>query len=254
MNMKIDSGIVAKLLKKVYLGGLVEEAVVDFDNIEVQAVDPTSVVFLKVTEPLPEKTKNAEIGRVGIGSPTLSLIIKHLEAIKGEVAISKQDNRLVIAAKDRGEVRYLTVEEEFISTVVAEDNINELMEPCVVSVEIPAQACADFNSYMTLLKTKSAKFCYDSKAGTVHIEAGLESENQFNVPFGKADFDESAEPTGDFSVTVYGSFINQIFGALIWPEKGLPPAILMAPDHPLIVVQDDNNIWACLPLIESAGE
>lgn len=252
MTMKIDSGIVAKLLKKVYLGGMVEEAVVDFDNIEVQAVDPASIVFLSVAETSKAASDAKDIGRVGIGSPTLSLLIKHLESIKGEVSISKKANRLVVAAKGRGEVKYLTVEEEFISTVVDGNNIDEVVAPCILSVDITAQFCADFNSYMSLLKTKAAKFCYDHKTKTVHVESGLESENQFNIPVGKAELSDNP-PTGDFDITVYGNPVSQIFSVLEWPEKE-KPTILMAPEHPLVVIQDDNNIWACLPLTDSAGE
>lgn len=253
MTMKIDSSIIAKLLKKVYLGGMVEEAVVDFSSITVQAVDPTSVVFLSVSE----KDKNAKdatsIGRVGVGSPTLSLLIKHLESIKGEVTISKNANRLVVAAKGRGEVKYLTVEEEFISTIVEGNNIDEVVAPCILSVDVTAQFCADFNSYMSLLKTKSARFCYDHKTRTVHVESGLESENQFSISVGTAGLSDDNPPTGDFDITVYGNPVSQIFSVLEWSEKE-SPTLLMAPDHPLVVIQDDNNIWACLPLTDSAGE
>lgn len=245
--MKTEGSVISHLLKKVYLGGIVEEAVVDLGANTVQAVDPTSAVFLKVSE----KASEGGIGRVGIGSPTLSIIIKHLEAIKGEVAIKKENNRLVIGAKGRGEIKYLTVEEEFVSSVVVEDNTSALIDPCVISVEIPAQACADFSAYMALVKTKSAKFCYDPKSKTVHVESGLESEHQFQIPFGKAEIIDKPV-TEAFSVTVYGHHVDQIFSVLEWPDKN-PPMILMAPGHPLLIVQDEENIWACLPLDETAS-
>jgi hypothetical protein len=253
--MKIDGAIIAHLLKKVFLGGITEEAVVDFDKNEVQAIDPTNAVFLKVAEkPYQLKGKEVSIGRVGIGSPTLSMIIKHLETVKGEVEIKKENNRLVIGAKGRGEIKYLTVDEMFISTLVKEDNIEELIDPCLIVVNIPAQACVDFNTYMTLVKTKSAKFCYNHATKEVHVESGLESEHQFTVPFGSAEqLNEGTAPTGDFDVTVYGNHINQIFSVLEWVEND-PPMILMAPGHPLLVVSQQENIWACLPLTESAGE
>ena len=246
--MKTDGSLICTLLKKVYLGGIIEEAVIDLGANTVQAVDPTSAVFLKVSVKPSEKG----IGRIGIGNPTLSIIIKHLENIKGEISIKKVGSRLVIGASGRGEIKYLTVDEEFISSVVAEDNIDTLIAPCVVCVAIPAQACADFNSYITLLKTKSARFCYDAKTQNVHVESGLDSEHQFVVPFGKvADVQEGTE---SFSVTAFGNHVNQIFSVLTW-EKDEAPFILMAPDHPLILGQDDNNIWACLPLTdETAGE
>ena len=246
--MRTEGNIIASLLKKVYLGGIVEEAVVDLGANTVQAVDPTNAVFLKVSG----KPSEDSIGRVGIGNPTLSMIIKHLDAIKGEIAIKKEKNRLVIGAKGRGEIKYLTVGEEFISSVVDEDNIGSLVDPCLISVEIPAQACADFIAYMTLIKTKSAKFCYNPKTKSVHVESGLESEHQFEIPFGRAELLSEEKPDA-FSVTVYGNHVNQILSVLEWNEKE-KPLILMAPGHPLILLQDDDNIWACLPLTETAGE
>lgn len=242
--MKIDSSLLSNLLKKVYLGGIVEEAVVDLGLNTVQAVDPTNSVFLNVSIDESEE----KIGRIGIGSPTLSMIIKHLDIIKGDIEISKRENRLCISAKGRGEVKYLTVDEEFISTVVLEDNTEEMVEPCVIIADIPAQACSDFNTYMSLVKTKSARFYFDHKTRKVHVESGLESEHQFTIPFGGAEFIDK-EHKGSFSVTVYGQHISQIFSALEWSENE-KPRLLMAPDHPLIVLQNDTNLWACLPLNE----
>ena len=247
--MKTKGSHIAHLLKKVYLGGIVEEAVVDLGGNTVQAIDPTSAVFLKVSETQSE----GGIGRIGIGSPTLSMIIKHLDAIKDEITIKKEGNRLVIGAKGRGEVKYLTVDEEFISSVVLEDNIDSLIDPCVISVEIPAQACADFSAYMALVKTKSATFIYDPKTKSVHVNSGLESEHQFTVPFGKAEILNAAEAAQGFSVTVYGNHVDQIFSILEWSEQE-KPMILMAPNHPLLIVQNDSNIWACLPLTEGTTE
>ena len=247
--MKTEGSLIAHLLKKVYLGGIVEEAIIDLGANVVQAVDPTNAVYLKVSE----KSSEAGIGRVGVGNPTLSIIIKHLEAIKGEVAIKKEGNRLIIAAKGRGEVKYLTVEEEFISSAVEEDNIVQLAEPCLISVDIPAQACADFSSYMALVKTKSARLVYDAKTQAVKVESGLESEHQFVVPIGKAGFLIDDQKPESFSVTVFGNHIDQIFHVLEWSETERP-ALLMAPNHPLLVVQNDDNVWALLPLTETAGE
>jgi hypothetical protein len=242
--MKVESSTISKLLKKVFLGGIVEEAVVDLDLNTVQAVDPTNALFLKVTE-IPSEDKG--IGRVGIGSPTLSTVIKHLESIKGEVEIGKENKRLLIGAKGRGEVKYLTVEEEFISSLVEEDNIAQLVEPCEVSVEISQQFCSDFNFYMSLVKTKAATFNFDAKTQNVVVTSGLESEHQFSIPIGKAEMLSKVEE--NFSVTIYGEHANQIFNVLEWNEDE-KPLVLIAPEHPLIIYQNDDNIWACLPLSE----
>lgn len=245
--MKIESSKLSRLLKKVHLGGVISEVVVNLGPNTIQAVDPTNSIFISVSEGSSEDG----IGKIGIGDPTLAMLIKHLDTIKGEVAIKKEGKRLVVAALGRGEIKYLTVEEEFISSVVVEEgNIESIVDPCVIFLEITQQTCSDFNSYLSLLNTKSAKFCFNAKTMQVHVESGLESEHQFNIPFGKADF--VGEPhKEDFSVIVYGNHINQIFKNLEFPEK-VKPQILMGPDHALVVLQDDSNMWACLPLGENA--
>jgi hypothetical protein len=241
--MQTNSTEIARLLKKVYLGGIITEAVVDFGANTIQAVDPSSALFIKVTEPPSEDG----VGRVGIGN--LSTVIKHLDVINGETSIMKNGNRLVIGASGRGEIKYLITAEEFISSAVAEDNIDALLEPCVVQLELTQQNCSDFSTYMSLVKNKSTTFIYDPTDSTVRVDAGLESENQFTIPFGKA---ECYNKVPAFSVTVYSQHLDQIFGVLEWGKE--PPLILMAPEHPLIVAQDENNIWACLPLANTGGE
>jgi len=245
--LKIESAKLSRLLKKVHLGGVISEVVVDLGPNTIQAVDPTNSIFISVAE----ESSPDGIGKIGIGDPTLAMLIKHLDAVKGEVAIKKDGKRLVVAALGRGEIKYLTVEEEFVASVIVEEsNIEATIDPCVIFLDITQQACADFNSYMSLLKTKSAKFCFTAKTMQVHVESGLESEHQFNIPFGKADF--VGEPwKEDFSVIVYGNHINQIFNTLEFPEK-VKPQILMGPEHALVVLQNDSNMWACLPLGENA--
>ncbi len=243
--MQVDSNIIARLIKKAYLGGIVGEAIIDFGANVIQAVDPTNSIFIKVSE----KSQEDTIGKIGIGD--LSMVIKHLDAIKGETYIKKQAKRLVVGAKGRGEIKYLTVAEEFISSAVSEDNIDALIDPCVVKVNMNQQACSDFSSYMALAKTKFAKFSYDAKTKSVNVDSGLESEHQFTIPFGKAELIDDKAKIESFSVSVYGNHVDQIFGVLDWSIKEEPPMILMAPEHPLLIVQNEENIWACLPLAET---
>lgn len=241
--MQTDSSIIARLLKKVYLGGIITEAVVDFGANTIQAVDPSSALFIKVTETPSENG----IGRIGIGN--LSTIIKHLDVINGETSIVKKGNRLVVGAKGRGEIKYLITAEEFISSAVAEDNTDALLEPCVIQLELTQQNCSDFSTYMGLVKNKSTTFVYDPSNSAIRVDAGLESENQFTIPFGQA---EHLDDVPAFSITVYSQHLDQIFGVLEWGKDS--PLVLMAPEHPLIIAQDENNIWACLPLASVGGE
>lgn len=244
-----ESVKLSKLLKRVYLGGIIEEAVVDMDTYTIQAVDVTNSLFLKVTEDGTEKG----IGKIGIGN--LSLVTKFLDTFKGEIGIKKNGNRLVISSEGRGELKYLMVDPDFIPTIVNEDNTEALLSPCVIKVDLEKTVCTNFSTYFSLLKPKSAKIIYDTNSKAVSVESGLLSDHQFNLPIGIATVlgGKDAPQPESFSISVFCQHFDQILNVLEWDEKN-KPWILMAPEHPLLVVLNDKNIWALLPLAETIEE
>ncbi len=241
-----ESVKLSKLLRRAYLGGIIEEAVVNMDDYSIQAVDVTNSLFLKVSE----NAKEENIGKVGIGN--LSLVCKYLDTFKGDVALKKANNRLVITAKGRGELKYLLVDPDFIPTVVNEDNTEALITPCVVKVNLSKEACSDFSTYFNLLKPKAAKIIYNEETKSVSVESGLESDHQFNLQVGPAQILGEAA-VSSFSVSVFSQHLDQILGTLEWSEIE-HPWILMAPEHPLLVLLNNDNIWALLPLAENIEE
>ena len=249
-----DGTKLLRLLKRVNLGGIIEEAVVDLDSCSVQAVDVTSSLFVNVAE----ESDIDGIGEVGIGN--LALVCKYLEAFKGEIEIEVVENRLVIASKGRGKLKYLTTDPEFIPTSVKEGNIEALIEPCSISVALDKAKCADISTYFGLIKPKSAHFVFDAKAKKVIVNSGLSSDHQFTFDLGPATIIAGKKAAVSFDVEVYSSHIEAIFNVLEWTDEKKRPKIFMwrgeEPDfiHPAIIRQDENNMWALLPLEPAKGE
>jgi hypothetical protein len=242
-----DGAKLLRLLKRVHLGGIIEEAVVDLDSYSVQAVDITNSLFVKVSE----EGDVDGIGAIGIGN--LSLVCKYLDTFKGEVSLSQESNRLIIASKGRGKLKYLTTDPEFIPTAVKEGDIETLLEPCVGVVELEKAACVDVSTYFGLIKPKSAKFSFNAKTKEVVLDSGLESDHQFTLPIGKGKVVEGAKVSSSFSIEVYSAQIDAIFSVLDWPGKH-KPSLFMAPEHPIVIQQDENNMWALLPLAPTKEE
>lgn len=243
-----DGTNLSRLLRRIHLGGIIEEAVVDMDSCSSQAVDVTNSLFLKVAT----ESSIENVGVVGIGN--LSLVCKYLDTFKGEIDISKEGNRLIIAGKGRGNLKYLTTDPEFIPTTVEEGNIESLLEPCVVSVDLEKQACADISIYFSLIKAKAATLTFDPKTKMFTLDSGLSSEHQFNFPLGKGTVISGKAAKSKFSVNIYSEHIGAIFNVLEWPAEEPPPILLMAPEHPVIICQDEENMWAMLPLAQTADE
>lgn len=246
-----DGTNLSRLLRRIHLGGLIEEAVVDMDSCSSQAVDVTNSLFLKVAT----ESNIENVGIVGIGN--LSLVCKYLDTFKGEIDISKDGNRMIIAGKGRGSLKYLTTDPEFIPTTVEEGNIESLLEPCVVSVDLEKQSCSDISTYFSLIKAKSATLTFDPKTKMVVMDSGLSSDHQFNFPLGKGAVVSGKVIKSKFSVNIYSEHISAIFNVLEWPadkSKDPSPVLLMAPEHPVIICQDEDNMWAMLPLAQTVDE
>lgn len=243
-----DGAKLLRMLKRAHLGGIVEEAVVDLDTYSIQAVDITSSLFVNVAE----DGDIDGIGTVGIGN--LALVCKYLETFKGDVSLAIDGNRLIISSQGRGKLKYLTTDPEFIPTAVKEGNVGALLEQCAISVALEKAACADIVTYFGLIKPKSAHFKYEAKSKTVTVESGLASDHQFALPLGKAKIISGGKSS--FSVEVYSEHVGAIFGVLDWSDEKEKPMLFMQDQHPIIVRQNDKNIWALLPLGEdtNAGE
>lgn len=238
--MKIDRIKLSKLLKRIYLGGLITETVIDFKSSAVQAIDITNSIYLNCFEDI----KANELGEVGIGD--LALLCKYLDSIKEDIDIEKKDNRLILKS-NVGELKFLTTDPEFIATAINKDNPEKLLEDCILTIDLSEDTAKNILSYSSFVKTKAIDFNI-AKDGNVELSGGLESEHQFRLPIGKVKSSKK-----QFSVKTYSQHFFAVIGVLEW-EDGFTPQINLAPDHPIVISLDGDNFWALLPLAENNSE
>lgn len=237
--MKIDSSELVKLLRRVCLGGIIEETVVNFDTSTVQAVDATNSIFLKVFGGF----KLKKFGKVGFND--LSNLCKYLDTMKGEVDIELAGNRFNIKTKDRGELNYLTVDPEFVTTAVEKKNPEQLIEAGVVTCPITEDIAKNILTYASFVKAKAVDFSVTAE--DVTIQGGLESEHQFKIPVGTSKWLVKKKQT--FSTKVYSAHLFAVLNILEWGDD-YTPTVYLAPSLPAIIQLDKENFWALLPLTE----
>lgn len=243
----VDSKGFSDMLKKVYLGGIVPEAVIDFDEGLIEAVDISNSLFLHVHY---DSEDFNGFGQVGLGD--LSLLCKYLEASQGEVNIGKNGNRLDIRGAGGGNLKYLCQEVEFISTSVKGIELSKLFEPCLLSCRIEENVCKQYLMYSSLVKTKAVEFVIDDE-GAINAIGGLESEHKFTLDIGEAKVLPKQKFKKGFSIKVYASHLREVLSVLSWEDKE-KPELMFAPNHPLLLKQNDDAFWALLPLSENQSD
>jgi hypothetical protein len=176
---------------------------------------------------------------------------KYLDAYKGNISLRAVGNRLHIKAKGHGELKYLMADPDCIASALAEKkDVSVLVKPCKVKVVLTKKFCDDLSLHIRITGSKFVSF--ECKDGLVVVSGGLESEHQFSIPAGKAE-NLGKKDTEDFTIQVFSNHLDQIFNVLEWPEDE-KPYVCLAPDHPLLVLQDEDNIWALLPLVSTISE
>jgi hypothetical protein len=247
------------LLRRAFLGGLLEECVIEFGNDGagfINAVDMSNSLFLSCSEPLLREGESiGGFERLGFGN--LPLLCRFLaDVAEADILVSREENRLFFKrSSGQGELRFLLTDPEVIPTTIEEQDVVEsLLAQCVLSLPLTSDVCNFFSSYTGLIKTKAAQLTYQAKTGATWMIGGLKTEHQFELDFGTAGTidPESDVPEEDFTVGCYGDFMSAVFQTLEFEEGRGQPGMLFSPGNPVVVVQDmDNplwNMWALVPV------
>jgi len=233
-----NASALVKFLKKVHLGGTVNNCkITTYDDgiWLVEAIDEKTSILLSCQE----EFKTAEDWDLGIGD--ISTLIKWLSIVSNdEIEVSKKDNRLVLKSKGKGTLKYLLQDIDFISTQLEIENDKSPLDKILSAVNLEIKLTADLRtnliSNMSVLKSKLIKLIF--KKGEVIFSIGGQNETQISLSIGNVkDFNEDI--TDDFELLIDGTaFLN----ALLVAEG--TPTLLFAKDVPLVVKQDEKNIWA----------
>ena len=135
-----------RLLKRINLGGLVEECVVHFGKASAwcKCSDLTSSFVVCVEEDIDEP----DIGDIGINN--LSLITKFMASHDEISKIVRKDNRLNISKSNRGILRFLLSDTEVIPTELRDDaDLDGLFDTATVEIELKEENRKDLSSFIT---------------------------------------------------------------------------------------------------------
>lgn len=226
-----------KLLKRVYLGGVVDECVltaIEEGFAYIQAVDISNTIFIDVATNVPLPA----LGKVGLGS--LGMLCKFFDATKGSnYTLNLDQNRLVILAGQHGRLNYLLTQADLIPTTVDDSaSMTKLLATCTHEIALTEEKAKDILTYLSMLKLPSVALSYCPPEAV--ISGGLESEHQFDLSLGTATGD-AALP---FAVNVHADKLAAVLGVLEWGT----PVLHFAAGRPLIVEQDADNLWALVPV------
>lgn len=252
--MSNENTALARLLKRVYLGGVIDECVMESvdGHLRVEAMDLTGQLFLSCGE---ESSLLDEGEKWGLGDlPALCGFFEKAE--EGAITLKRKDNRVHFkfgkGTDHQGSMRYLLSEIEVIPTAVDDpDALDELESSCEYEAELTERACEDFLMFMALLKVKGVRLYADKKK--VYFDGGHEAEHQFETPIGPYEpvTKKGKMPSSPFSILVSGDHLRAVIQAVDFDSDEYVPVIRFAPDRPIVVRQDDTNVWVVAPIIDS---
>lgn len=240
--IKTDSALA--LLKQVYLGGIINECVMELDKgkATIEAVDITaSIVFVSTASVGSKKLR----GELGLGN--LELLIKFLSTMKDpKLNVEISENRMMISRKDkRRRLDYLLSQPALIPTRLRmdEDDQNDPAEAFMKMVEVRAELnegfIKDISSYVATLKTKIVTI--DIEGEDVVFTLGPKSEHQF-----KLSLPLTEEADEDFTLRVNGESLAKILSILEFNEEDDPATIGFGDDVP-VIIESEGALWAISP-------
>jgi len=251
----IDSKALRRLFNRVYLGGRIDECVMTFSKqaTTVEAMNNEEALLLS----LKEVTKVPAWGNLGFRE--LGKICGFLDmASELELGVEKvDDRRFIFKTENDGQTfDFLLSEPDTIVNIPDPLGvIVKIAEGSSVSIPLTANAQKWTLGFMGLLKDESVVVTFTiDKSGQAFLNGGPETGKKFSSPLGRAVPRERKRKIlpPAFSVNVYGEHLKSVLQVIEFPsgeDKTAPiPTILASPDAPLVVKQDDDNMWALEPV------
>lgn len=250
----IKAFVLKRFLERIYLGGLVEECVINVDTDGVlfsQCVDMTNILFLYCQE---DKISGIGEGVFGIGD--LVLLCKYLENIgDAEVSLKITDDRLVfVNEKYGGQFSFLLSAEEVIPTNITDDDaIDKLTKNILFTVPLTPVFQKDYLMYLSLINVPTV-FVEVSAAGLMKISGGRESDHQFELKVGKVKAEKKAK---SIQVKIPTQHLTSVMKVLDFDDEDNLPTMGIADlefGTPLVIEQDKDNVWIINPLSEDDAD
>ena len=255
--MRVEAGSLCRLMDRVHLGGILDECILSLtqDDSYVKAVDISQNLILSCSEEVILVGKKDADQQLGLGSTALPLICKFLGNIgDGSVDVKYKGNRLSLTHPNQGKVEVLLSDPETVITATKEEDfVTSLLDDCFMQLELKQNVAESFLFYMSLLRTE-ALFLQVSDEGEAQLIGGKADEHQFTLPIGEVKTLSKKASVGEFYSQFYGDHFKAVVQVLNWEKKASPLLLFGKEGTPLLIKQDDDNVWALAPVTSSDRE
>lgn len=243
----IKSKEMAVFLKRAYLGGVIEECVLQTtpEGMHIQALDLTNTLLVSVAAPF-EATLNS--GSIGIS--TLDFLIKALGTFGDmNIEMGVENNRLIMRGQSNT-LKYLLSAAEAVPTMPEDPAaFATIKDSLVYSVKLDDLNKGNLATNISLFKkpTITVNIAVNGARGVCSVICGAETENQFTVQFGRVTVAEGAE-LKPLTFEIDANHVKACLDATSTGEG--TPIMMMAADssYPVIICQG-VDMWGFLPAV-----
>lgn len=247
---QINSLTFGNFLKRVYLGGNIEECVLRIVNgkAEVAAVDMSNSLCLHCQEDIPIPSDHE------VGITDLSVMCKLFGNEDRKISIGFEKNKIVVSYQKHGTIRLALSDPDTVPTTSVSDNgtrlygvYKKILKDMEYNVKLTKEVVNDYKHVSTLLKTKGVVIKIDN--GKVFLTSAPLEANTFKITVGKTKF------KGSLSKELYSKYFISILDILDFESPEVIPEILFSPKaEPIIIRQDEVNLWCLAPACEDTPQ
>lgn len=243
----------SSLLKKIYVGGLIEDCVLEFEAkglAGAKAVDVTNTIFLNCYEKVSDTAQSIELAIGNVG-----MLIKFLSSVGApEVEMSIDGNRLILgrgAKGRRGRLNYLlasdptVISTRFTKEGKDKDLVERVINNATHYINVTQGIIDDLSSLISTISiAETKKIDVVFSGDKVSINGGVESGHTFSLDLGEVEENDSCEDPSDddFKLTFNAEFLFRVLSMLEFTSES--PKVYIGAGIPLLVYQDSKIFWA----------
>lgn len=230
-------------LKRVFLNGVFNEAVLEFGNgnVSCQSLDLTTTLFSFQTTEV--STDEIKIKNKKVGISDLNVVLKFIGSGKEspKMTVSKDASVLRIQCGTRSILKYLISDPDTISTWVKESNAkNEVRGELLFEMTLPPSIKTEFPKLVQLTKVDTVNLIL-YKDNKVKFEALDPTTNGFVFLLGKT------KVRGEVANSEYNAeLLANVFKNLDWKGDSVPTIGVNSSNN--IVITQEDNFWVLLPM------
>lgn len=238
--MIIDREQLHKMLKRVTLGGAINECCIRSSQVDsyILAQDVTGNIAMCSTAPV-------SFGEHTIGIGDIKILTKYLEMpSKDELSASVLDNRLVFSS-GKSNFRYRLTLPEALNTVPKDDVTRDAiieMQKIPTCLELLEESITQIVKFIRITECQSISIKLGSRGRTV-VGAGAEFDHKFEHVLGTLP--AALTPCEEIAISLNAKYLTAVLQVL---DKDAP-AVLYLLASVCIIVQDENY-WVFYPIKE----